>query len=250
VRAQEIISAVDGWTLNVSSEYVDCSSTPFTGGAFHLPQITNDTATKTISITTYSQGYWDDARPSWFDWKEIFDSFDTGFIATSAEEVGTKLASRQCTLILGAGAANTSFAVDDPSFCRQANQQAYKWAQANAGTATKERFVQHGQKFTFADDIGVSGGPLFLDQHLRFTEVNNSRGETVIEVASIMQKTEIDYWQRHFHVPRPSSIPDPGCFHYCKLLSPARAIEWIYVDSLRLKLGLRNTSEIPEVLIV
>jgi hypothetical protein len=25
-----------------------------------------------------------------------------------------------------------------------------------------------------------------------------------------------------------------GCFHYCKLLSPARAMEWIYVDGLRL----------------
>ena len=27
--------------------------------------------------------------------------------------------------------------------------------------------------------------------------------------------------------------PDSSGFHYCKLLSPARAMEWIYVDGLR-----------------
>ncbi len=27
--------------------------------------------------------------------------------------------------------------------------------------------------------------------------------------------------------------PDSAGFHYCKLLSPARIMEWIYVDGLR-----------------
>jgi len=116
-EAQKIISAVDGWSLDVSNEYVDCKSTPLTGEEFHLPVITNNSQTKTISITTYSQGYWDDMQPSWFDWKEIFDSFDTGFVATSAEELGTKLASRQCTMIVGLGQTDTPFSVDDPNFC-------------------------------------------------------------------------------------------------------------------------------------
>lgn len=57
-----------------------------------------------------------------------------------------------------------------------------------------------------------------------------------------MQKTEIDYWKKHFGpIPRPSIIPDPGCFHYCKLLSPARAIEWIYVDGLRRHYSINAT---------
>jgi len=237
--AQGVISGVDDWSLNITNEYVDCSSTPLTGEEFHLPKITNNTETHTISITTYSQAFWDDAEPSWFHWKEIFDSFDTGFVATSAEEIGTKLASRQCTLILGAGKADTPFSVDDPQFCALANQKAYEWAKDHAGATTAARFEKHGQKFTFADDLAKSGGPLFLDAHLQFNEKIDASGEKVIEVAAPMQKTEIDYWTRKFGpIPRPSFIPDPGCFHYCKLLSPARAMEWIYTDALRVKRGL------------
>jgi len=241
-RAQEIISQVDGWKLNCSNQFVDTSSTPLTGAEFHLPKITGDAAAKSLSITTYTQAYWDDARPSWFDWKEIFDTFDTGFVATSAEELGTKLASRQCSLIQGLGQADTPFSVDDPSFCRQANEEAYAWARQHAGRAAAARFEKHGQKFAFADDLPRQGGPLFLDSRLQFNDVTRD-GEMVIEVASPMQKTEIDYWHRHFGpIPRPSFLPDPGCFHYCKLLSPARAMEWIYLDSLRLRGGLSSTA--------
>jgi hypothetical protein len=238
-HAQGVISAVEGWSLNITNEYVDCKSTPLTGEEFHLPKITNNTDTHTLSITTYSQGYWDDARPSWFHWKEIFDSFDTGFVATSAEEIGTKLASRQCTLIQGVGQVDTPFSVDDPQFCALANQKAYEWAVSNAGPASAARFKKYGQKFTFADDLPKAGGPLFLDAHLQFNEKTDASGEKVIEVAAPMQKTEIDYWEKHFGpIQRPSFLPDPGCFHYCKLLSPARAMEWIYTDGLRSKRGL------------
>ncbi|CAK0904075.1 unnamed protein product, partial [Prorocentrum cordatum] len=234
-EAQRVISDVDGWTLTVDNQYVDCSSTPLTGEEFHLPAITGDAAQKAL-ITTYSQGHWDDTQPSWFDWKEVFDQFDTGFVATSAEEIGTKLASRQCTLIQGVGDVNASFSVDDPQFCAMTNKKAYEWAQAAAATASLDRFHKHGQKYVFGDDISKAGGPSFLYARLQFNEKTDSSGESVIEVASPMQKTEIDYWEKHFGpIPRPSAIPDPGCFHYCKLLSPARAMEWIYIDSLRRK---------------
>merc|ERR1712110_310033 len=63
-KAQEATSAVDGWKLSVSNQYVDCGSTPLSGEVFHLPTITGDSAKKTLSITTFSQNYWDDAQPS------------------------------------------------------------------------------------------------------------------------------------------------------------------------------------------
>merc|ERR1711998_642282 len=110
-----------------------------------------------------------------------------------------------------------------------ANMQAYQWALDNASPAAKTRYYAHGQNYTFGDDIGKSGGPLFLDAGITYKD----NGDAGVEISSPMQKTDIDYWQEHFHVPRPSFIPDPGCFHYCKLLSPARVLEWVYVDSLR-----------------
>jgi hypothetical protein len=249
-EAQKVISDVDGWTLTVDNKYVDCSSTPLTGDEFHLPVITNDTKQKALHITTYSQAYWDDAQPSWFDWKAIFDKYDTGFVATSAEEIGTKLASRQCTLIQGLGELNTSFSVDDPQFCAITNKKAYEWAQAVAASASLGRFNKYGQKYVFGDDIPKSGGPLFLYARLQFNEKTDSGGESVVEVASPMQKTEIDYWKKHFGpIPRPSAVPDPGCFHYCKLLSPARAMEWIYIDSLRLRKGLNSNPTAQTILV-
>merc|ERR1712232_630405 len=121
----------------------------------------------------------------------------------------------------------------------------YQWALANVASTSLDRYHKYGQKYVFGDDIPKSGGPLYLYARLQFDEKTDSSGEKIIEVRAPMQKTEIDYWQKHFGpIPRPSSIPDPGCFHYCKLLSPARAMEWLYVDSLRLKRSLSSSTEV------
>lgn len=91
----------------------------------------------------------------------------------------------------------------------------------------------------FGDDESKAGGPLFLDAHVSYKSVKQGN-TSVLEVKSPMMKTDIDYWKNHFHIPRPSAIPDPGCFHYCKVMTPARAMEWLYTDGLRLNRSLKN----------
>ncbi len=50
----------------------------------------------------------------------------------------------------------------------------------------------------------------------------DSQGKTIVIVRSPTLRTPNDY-----------SVPVVAGFHYCKLLSPARALEWISIDSLR-----------------
>jgi len=220
-HAQEIIAGDlgDDWHLEVSNQFADASSTPLSGGAFHLPEISNDTATKTVTVTTYSQSEW-----------ALGDRLDTGFVPTSAKEIASKMASRQCLLVKGVGKTGVDFSVDDPDFCQMANKDAYDLALSRADARTAKRFAEHGQRFTFGPDEPKGAGPLFLMSGVSYKD----EGDAGVLVSSPMLKTSIDYWVKF----RPDWVPDPGCYHYCKLLSPARAAEWIYVDGLRRGLSL------------
>ena len=104
-----------------------------------------------------------------------------------------------------------------------------QWAKVNAGKKTLDRFNEHGQPYIFGDDIEKGTGITYLDSGLVYKDM----GDTGVEISSPMLKTDKDYWKEHFPFPKPGFLPDPGCYHYCKLLSPARAMEWIYLDGLR-----------------
>ena len=69
------------------------------------------------------------------------------------------------------------------------------------------------------DVVETSGGPSWIFTSMKYID-NDTK--TTLTVRSISMKTSTDYW-----------IKASAGFHYCKVLSPARAIEWIYVDSLR-----------------
>ena len=182
----------------------------------HLPHVTNncsspDSSCVLHSVTVTQNVYEDLAK------------LDVSSTYTSAKEMRAKLKSRQ-TVMEAAGMKNVLFNVSDaPSICKEINQQAYDWAKTNAGSKTYQRYVTFGEYMTMGEDIGpYNVGPVWIWSSLAFTEAKNSTGGAMLEVQSIMMKTPTDF-----------RIKPSAGMHYCKLLSPARAMEWIYVDSLR-----------------
>ena len=177
-----------------------------------------------FNVTTVSESVYD-----------RFDSLDTGFTHATAAEIRLKMKSRQLYR------RNTvdpfaPYEVDNMNVCKEINELAYKWALEHASPHARARFLQYGTEMRFIEDyhFPIAIGPLWINTKLRMKERQDAAsGETVLEVQSISMKTDLDSWINKLH-------PDSGGQHYCKLLSPARAMEWIYTDGLRQKLGYKK----------
>lgn len=80
------------------------------------------------------------------------------------------------------------------------------------------------------DDLGpYNECPLWIWTYLSYKD-NKDKTETTLRAP--MMRTPTNY-----------PISAAAGFHYCKLLSPFRAIEWIYIDSLFDHDGLKPHSE-------
>ena len=190
----------------------------------HLPHILNNCsqpANCTLQTVTVSQNIYDTG-----------DSLDTGFVPTSASEIKAKLKSRQ-SILEAAGFKNVDFNKSDgPSICRDINQESYNWAKLNAGDETLARFERFGVPMEMGEDKGpYNAGPLWIWTPLSLSKTTNSSGGMTLEVRAPMMRTPTNYF-----------IKASAGFHYCKLLSPARAMEWIYVDGLREYYSINNTT--------
>jgi len=76
-----------------------------------------------------------------------------------------------------------------------------------------------GKKLVIGDDLGpFNAGPLWIWKYMAYAD-NEDKTETLLQ--SPMMRTPTDYW-----------AAEARGFHYCKLLSPLRAVEWIYIDAL------------------
>jgi hypothetical protein len=122
------------------------------------------------------------------------------------------------------------FSVDEHvSYCREINEASYEWALKESFPKTAARYRIMGAPMKFLDDVfpigGLPVGPEWIDQPLHLVEKN---GGEWLEVSSPA-------------MPCCMALPGQSClvildsqgFHFCKLLSPARAMEWIYLDGLR-----------------
>jgi len=181
----------------------------------HLPHIWSTCEKEegcTINVTTVTQPVY-----------SALDSFDTGFSYESASELRVKLKSRQ-TMWMAAGRKDVNFTETDvvPSLCAEINVLAYQWALNHSSPAARSRFQDIGEVLEMGKDLGpYNAGPLWIYNALKY---NNAKDKSKVVIQAPMMHTPVDY-----------KIKAAAGFHYCKLLSPARALEWIYIDGLRAK---------------
>jgi len=180
----------------------------------HLPQVEDEKVCKTRDSSCHLNG-WTVSE----NYYERLDTFDTGFSAISALETKAKMLSRQ-QLQIHSGNASASFHELDENkhMCADINKKALEWALGKASAEAVADYNTYGKKLVFGPDDGsMNIGPTFIWTYLSFTD-NKDKTETTV-VAPYMS-TPADYWE-----------PQVRGFHYCKLLNPSRALEWIYIDS-------------------
>jgi len=177
------------------------------------------------------------------------DTIDSGFVPVSAKELKSKMKSRQAIW----QAANVTGAADldldvsdglDAARCAEINQAAIDYALNLIPDATRKRYESVGQQLvvSHADKKVCAAGPCWIWSGLDY----NDHGDQGVELFS----ASFPYKNSN---PFPCGekgadgkhLPCPAGMHYCKLLSPARAVEWMYVDSLRLHASLK--AQMPKV---
>ncbi|XP_047500222.1 uncharacterized protein LOC125046485 [Penaeus chinensis] len=104
----------------------------------------------------------------------------------------------------------------DEISCKEVNEAAFQLALDSASDIARQRFSSRGRPVVFhADDVKLTGSG-WLGAHLGYNDT-----DTGLEITSPSLPTAVDVG---FGL---------GGMHYCKLLAPSRALEYIMVDSLR-----------------
>lgn len=191
---------------------------------YHHPKIMSQNcpspdASCTVVLTSVSDIYYKDKD-------------DSGLVPNSACEIRAKLKSRQ-SVMLAAGFKNVSFNVTDSgSWCKKINQLAYNVSVNElSDPVTKTRFMKYGSPMVMGEDQGcMHNGGLWIYLPMKYSW-EDSGGENTLVLRSVQLSTDITY-----------PIGIFAGMHYCKLLSPARVMEWVYVDGLREKNSLSGTA--------
>uniref|UniRef100_A0A7S2MSG7 Uncharacterized protein n=1 Tax=Octactis speculum TaxID=3111310 RepID=A0A7S2MSG7_9STRA len=229
-------SAMPDASATVADSFHDVSDTH----PFHLPHIfdscAGDSANSAdciLNSTTVTMPIYEDA-----------DSADTGFAPVSAIEFRTKLKSRQAMWEASGLDVNSKDDTDATDFniCGAINQASLDWALASASEKALERYNSYGEKLVITADkeapIGATG-PEWIELRLNFERVTASSGA----VATAVNVSSWSFTTENYNKGDVPYIVTAG-YHYCKILSPARALEWVYVDSLRMYGAVEDSSDV------
>jgi len=187
----------------------------------HLPHINSDCASNSrnckIEMVTVTENHYKD-----------HDRMDTGFHPQAASEMKTKLSSRQNIQQHG-GNADADFHETDETGnrCADINNESINWAYNHLSKQAKSNYDQFGVKLVTGDDMGpYNEGPLWI---WTLMDYKKSKDKQSVVVRSPMMRTPTDYF-----------IGSAAGFHYCKVLSPFKAIEWMMLDGLYDNNGIKN----------
>jgi len=135
----------------------------------------------------------------------------------AASEVGAKLKSRQA--IYDHFNMNITTENVTESTCQEINEYAQKWFRENWSGDPKviEQYDQIGQPLEFIEDTNSPSGILWVNEGLIYKNTTES-----FQVSSRELLSDIDFM-----------VPKAAGMLYCKLMSPARIMEWILVDGLK-----------------
>lgn len=185
-----------------------------------------------LDITTVTQQNYDNSGEVDL-WRLHFsvDKLDTGFLPIAARELKAKLKSREA-VYQAAGVQDVNFTETDGQLdrCAEINQAAIDWAFDQLPESTATRFKEYGQHLEVGPDVKTCiAGPCWIWDPLRFDKDDE---EGKVTVRSVFMATEN---KNQYPCGESKHLPCDAGFHYCKLLSPARAMEWYFVDGLRLR---------------
>lgn len=187
---------------------------PFAKPPVHVPQISSDGVSGRsthVAVTSVTQALYG-----------VFTLLDTGFFPIAAFSLRCKLNSRQSFWSHG-GVSDPQFdSTDGPSRAQPINEAVFAWTLANADALSRDRYASLGQPMCMQEDtVRPAVGPLWIWSYplFRYQPKGDRR---VCTISATVMKTPLDY-----------PIAAARGFHYCQLLSPAAAMEWIYIDGLR-----------------
>lgn len=195
----------------------------------HLPSVTTECDKKTTtdcqlkSISVTENKY------------DFLDQLDTGYYPIAASEMKTKLSSRQKIQTKGGAQFADFHSLDEEgNRCAEINDASIAWAYSRLSSSAKANYDQFGQKYVTGEDKGpYNEGPLWI---WTFMDYAVSDDKKTVTVSAPMMRTPTDYF-----------IGSAAGFHYCKVLSPFKVLEWMYVDSLLEFNGIKSVQAEPEV---
>jgi len=141
---------------------------------------------------------------------------DDGSDYVSSVTISTKMVSRQ--LLFNVTGFPSPDDLDSGSRCKTINSAAVDWAMQQASAAALARYRSRGVPLVLGEDLEptIPAGPWWIWSYMQYTST-----PTALNVSSYFAFYDL------------SANPYGAGNHYCHLLSPARVLEWIYVDSLR-----------------